>query len=137
MVELTNEISDIEKSLKKEIQLKHKLQDKLSLKIKREREKTKKEKAQKKRISQQKITREKRLETIAKAKLGKRYVWGAVGPRTFDCSGFTSYSYKKMGIAIPRTSIRQAEYGEYIKRDSLSAGDLIFFLILQRQEKVL
>ena len=27
--------------------------------------------------------------------LGARYVYGSKGPKTFDCSGFTSYVYKR------------------------------------------
>jgi len=69
----------------------------------------------------------KRLFQIATKELGKQYVWGAVGPKTFDCSGFTSYVYKKVGINIPRTSKQQARYGKLIKRDQLKPGDLIFF----------
>ncbi|CAA6813995.1 MAG: Invasion associated protein p60 [uncultured Sulfurovum sp.] len=65
---------------------------------------------------------------VAKKKLGSRYVWGATGKKnTFDCSGFTSYVYKKHGIHIPRTSRNQAKYGKYVKRDKLKKGDLVFF----------
>jgi len=65
---------------------------------------------------------------LAKTKLGKRYVWGAVGKRgTFDCSGFTNYVYKKNGIHIPRTSFNQSKYGTYVSRNNLQKGDLIFF----------
>ncbi len=68
-----------------------------------------------------------KLPAIAKTKLGKKYVWGAIGPRTFDCSGFTSYVYKKTGVNIPRTSRSQSKYGKAVKREHLKAGDLIFF----------
>jgi len=65
---------------------------------------------------------------LAKTKLGKRYVWGAVGKGgTFDCSGFTNYVYKKNGIRIPRTSFNQSKYGAYVSRNNLQKGDLIFF----------
>jgi len=63
----------------------------------------------------------------AKEHLGKTYVWGAIGPSVFDCSGFTSYVCKKNGISIPRTSIRQGEVGKKVDRTELKAGDLIFF----------
>ena len=63
----------------------------------------------------------------AKHHLGKRYVWGAVGPSRFDCSGFTSYVCKKNGITIPRTSIMQAKVDKKISKKDLKAGDLIFF----------
>ncbi len=63
----------------------------------------------------------------AKKQLGKRYVWGATGPRAFDCSGFTSYVCKKNGVAIPRTSIKQSKVGKRVNRRALKAGDLVFF----------
>ena len=69
-----------------------------------------------------------KLISVAKRKLGKRYVWGASGTgNTYDCSSFTKYVYRKNGIAIPRTSINQSKYGKYIKRSNLKKGDLIFF----------
>ena len=65
---------------------------------------------------------------LAKTKLGKKYVWGAVGQgETFDCSGFTSYVFRKNGINIPRTSINQSKYGKYVSRHNLKKGDLVFF----------
>ena len=63
----------------------------------------------------------------AKKQLGKRYVYGATGPRTFDCSGFTSYVCKKNGVCVPRTSINQSKVGKRVSRKNLKAGDLIFF----------
>ena len=72
---------------------------------------------------------------IAKTKLGRRYVWGATGQRgTFDCSGFTSYVYKKNGISIPRTSRNQSKFGKYISRNHLKKGDLIFFDTSKRRK---
>jgi len=68
------------------------------------------------------------FEIVAKKKLGKRYVWGASGRNnTYDCSSFTKYVYRKNGITIPRTSIKQSKHGEYIKRKDLKKGDLVFF----------
>jgi len=65
---------------------------------------------------------------IAKRYLGRRYVWGAEGPNSFDCSGFTQYVMRKSkGIKIPRVSRRQAYYGKYVSRRNLKPGDLIFF----------
>ncbi len=63
----------------------------------------------------------------AKKHLGKKYVWAANGPKTFDCSGFTCYVSKKNGNSLPRTSIRQAEVGKKVSRSQLKEGDLIFF----------
>ena len=67
------------------------------------------------------------ISRIARKQLGKHYVWGATGPKAFDCSGFTSYVYRKIGFNIPRTSRMQAKYGKRISRKSLRPGDLIFF----------
>jgi len=70
----------------------------------------------------------KRIISIAKTKLGKKYVWGASGRKnTYDCSSFTKYVYRKNGISIPRTSINQSKFGKYVKRNNLQKGDLIFF----------
>ena len=72
---------------------------------------------------------------LAKKKLGRRYVWGAVGQKnTFDCSGLTSYVCKKNGISIPRTSINQSKYGKYVSRKDLQPGDLIFFDTSKRRK---
>lgn len=66
--------------------------------------------------------------SFAKSKLGKPYVWGAQGPNSFDCSGFTYYIFKtKAGIALPRTSSSQSKYGKYVSKSNLKAGDLVFF----------
>ena len=65
--------------------------------------------------------------SAAKKQLGKRYVWGATGPYTFDCSGFTSYVCKKSGVCVPRTSIDQSKTGKRISRHNLKPGDLVFF----------
>jgi cell wall-associated NlpC family hydrolase len=70
----------------------------------------------------------KKIIELAKKKLGKRYVWGAVGQKnTFDCSGLTSYVCKKNGISIPRRAIQQSKYGKPVKRSELQPGDLVFF----------
>jgi LysM repeat protein len=65
---------------------------------------------------------------IAKRYLGRRYVWGAEGPNSFDCSGFTQYVMRKSkGVRLPRVSRKQAYYGKYVSRRNLKPGDLIFF----------
>jgi len=70
----------------------------------------------------------KKIISLAKQKLGKRYVWGATGQRnTFDCSGLTTYVCKANGIKIPRRAIEQSKYGKPVKRSELQPGDLVFF----------
>ena len=125
--ELTKEIKDIESELEEEVKIKNKLRKKLSLRKKRKKDAIKREKKRKQRLAKKKHKRENLLKRVAKTKLGKKYVWGAVGPRTFDCSGFTSYVYKKTGVRIPRRAIQQSKYGKLVKRKALKPGDLIFF----------
>jgi cell wall-associated NlpC family hydrolase len=68
-----------------------------------------------------------RITQVALSQMGKTYSWGATGPFKFDCSGFTQFVYEQNGIELPRVSREQAKEGEYIDRDSLRKGDLIFF----------
>ena len=66
--------------------------------------------------------------SYAKKLLGKPYVWGAEGPSSFDCSGFTYYVFKNAAnINLPRVSKDQSNYGTYVKKSDLREGDLIFF----------
>jgi cell wall-associated NlpC family hydrolase len=44
---------------------------------------------------------------VGRAQLGSRYVWGAEGPATFDCSGLTSVASARSIPLVP--------------------GDLVFF----------
>ncbi|MGL4731694.1 MAG: SH3 domain-containing protein [Clostridium sp.] len=65
---------------------------------------------------------------FGKTLLGKPYVWGAEGPNSFDCSGFTQYVFKKsVGVSIPRVSRDQSKFGQSVSRSNLQKGDLIFF----------
>ena len=64
---------------------------------------------------------------IAMQHLGASYARGTSGPRTFDCSGFTSYCYRQLGISISRASRAQAYEGESVPRDQLQVGDVIVF----------
>lgn len=70
-----------------------------------------------------------RSEVIAVAKryLGAPYRWGASGPNSFDCSGFTSFVYRQVGVSLPRVSRAQIGAGERVSRSDLKPGDLVFF----------
>ena len=68
-----------------------------------------------------------KLVELAKSKLGCKYVWGASGPNTFDCSGLTYWCHKQLGISIPRTSLAQSKSGKSVSKSNLQLGDLVFF----------
>lgn len=56
------------------------------------------------------------------------YRYGYVGPRYFDCSGFTKTAMAKSAISIPRTSSMQyAGSRTKVSLSNLRAGDLIFW----------
>ncbi|MDO5548358.1 MAG: SH3 domain-containing protein [Eubacteriales bacterium] len=59
--------------------------------------------------------------------LGKSYVYGATGPNSFDCSGYTQYIYKNCGKTIPRTSSSQYASCTKVSKSNLKAGYLVFF----------
>lgn len=66
---------------------------------------------------------------FAKTKLGCRYVWGATGPSTFDCSGFVLTCLKSVGVSAPRTSASMSAVSSWdkISKANLQRGDLVFF----------
>lgn len=60
--------------------------------------------------------------------VGYPYVWGATGPRAFDCSGFALYVYRHFGISLSRTAGSQYNgIGHYVSKSQLAPGDLVFF----------
>ncbi|MBC1372211.1 peptidase P60 [Listeria booriae] len=65
--------------------------------------------------------------STAYAQLGKPYSLGATGPGSFDCSGFTSYSFRAAGISLPRTSGAQYAASTKISSSQAKPGDLVFF----------
>ena len=68
-----------------------------------------------------------RVVAEAKAHIGAPYRWGATGPRSFDCSGFTRYVMRKVSIYLPRTSNEQYHATRKIPKSQWRSGDLVFF----------
>lgn len=64
---------------------------------------------------------------IAASKRGAPYVYGATGPREFDCSGLTLYAFRQAGRVLPRTADEQYEHTRHIGRVQRVPGDLVFF----------
>ena len=63
----------------------------------------------------------------AKTLLGKSYVYGGVGPNSFDCSGFTQYVYGKFGVNLSHSASAQSNVGYAISKSNLQLGDMVFF----------
>ena len=61
----------------------------------------------------------------AKQFMGCSYVYGASGPSSFDCSGFTSYVYKHFGYTLNRSAAGQYSNGTVIDQSQLQPGDLL------------
>ncbi|MFF0029503.1 NlpC/P60 family protein [Streptomyces avermitilis] len=64
---------------------------------------------------------------FARAQIGKPYVWGATGPGSYDCSGFTQAVWKAAGVTLPRTTYDQVNAGTTVSLPNIQPGDLVFF----------
>jgi len=63
----------------------------------------------------------------ALAQIGDRYIFGADGLTTWDCSGLTMRAFGAAGVSLPHSSRAQYNYGKAISRKELQPGDLVFF----------
>ena len=65
---------------------------------------------------------------LAESKLGCKYVWGAKGPNTFDCSGLVYWCYKQVGINIPTwTGGYMPSYSKYkVNLKDIQPGDVLW-----------
>jgi cell wall-associated NlpC family hydrolase len=59
--------------------------------------------------------------------IGDKYVFGAAGMTTWDCSGLTMRAFQNAGVSLPHSSRAQYSYGKSVKRSELKPGDLVFF----------
>jgi len=66
---------------------------------------------------------------IAQKLEGTPYKWAGENPNSgFDCSGFTAYVYKSIGIKLPHSAQKQSELIKNRKKlEDALPGDLIFF----------
>jgi len=64
---------------------------------------------------------------VALAQRGDMYLWGAVGPDRFDCSGLMQYSWKKAGKSIPRTSYQQRVWSRTVAFADKQPGDFALY----------
>ncbi|WP_226873691.1 C40 family peptidase [Microbispora sitophila] len=64
---------------------------------------------------------------VAKRHLGDPYIWGATGPRAFDCSGLVQFAWRKAGVKLPRTTWSMlSAVKKKVSLAHLKPGDLIF-----------
>lgn len=63
---------------------------------------------------------------IARQYVGTPYVSGGTSPSGWDCSGYTSYVYGKVGVNLPRTSGAQRGAGKTVSRAQAQPGDIIW-----------
>ena len=68
-----------------------------------------------------------RIVHVAASKRGAPYKFGAEGPRKFDCSGFTQWTYHHVGKRLPRLSRSQYRATAHVRRRHRRIGDLVFF----------
>ncbi len=60
---------------------------------------------------------------------GRPYHYGAVGPRSFDCSGYTRYVFRTaVGRSLPHSSAAQYRLSYKIAKSAVRPGDLVFFV---------
>lgn len=72
------------------------------------------------------------LTSVVKSVYGTPYKYGGVTTSGFDCSGFTRYVFKKMGVNLARVSTSQYKQGVAVAKSQLKAGDLVFFDTLNK-----
>ncbi|MDR1984478.1 MAG: CapA family protein [Prevotellaceae bacterium] len=64
---------------------------------------------------------------FSKQFLGIPYRTGSKGPKSFDCSGFTSFVFENFGYRIGTNCLSQIQQGMKVVLEELQIGDLVFF----------
>ncbi len=59
--------------------------------------------------------------------IGSPYIWGAAGPRGYDCSGLTLVAWGTVGVTLGHFTGWQWTEGKSVSRADLRPGDLIFW----------
>lgn len=64
---------------------------------------------------------------VAMRQVGTPYVFGGSAPGGFDCSGLVQWSYKQLGVDLPRTAAEQGRTGTAVSPADAQPGDLVYF----------
>ena len=64
---------------------------------------------------------------VALAQVNKPYLWGGVGPASFDCSGLVGFAFHFAGVDMPRTAAQQWFAGPHVPPSDARPGDLLFW----------
>jgi cell wall-associated NlpC family hydrolase len=59
--------------------------------------------------------------------IGKKYVFGAAGPSSFDCSGLTMAAWASVGVSMPHNALAQKGATARVAASALRPGDLVFY----------
>ena len=64
---------------------------------------------------------------LASQHLGTPYVFGGSKPGGFDCSGLMQWTYRQLGVELPRVSSQQGRAGVAVEPADAQPGDLVYF----------
>ncbi len=68
-----------------------------------------------------------RAAKFACAQIGKKYVWAADGPDSYDCSGLTLAAWRSVGVSLPHNALEQKQVTPRVSASNLRVGDLVFY----------
>lgn len=70
-----------------------------------------------------------RLKRTIQANLGRPYVWGSCGMKSFDCSGFVWRVFSDSGVVMKRTTARKLYFSlpEPGEKGEWARGNVVFF----------
>lgn len=66
-----------------------------------------------------------RVLAAARSALGRPYVYGTAGPRSFDCSGLVQWAYRAAGKSLPRSAVAQSRAGHLTRAPR--PGDVLVY----------
>ena len=68
---------------------------------------------------------------VARGQIGAPYRYASADPdKGFDCAGLVWYSFKKLGVSVPRSTSALFMEGSKVSSKKLLPGDLVFYDIV-------